>query len=223
MKRYPLLLILVAIISAAMSQETPPPSRSVFKISPQHFTKNQLKIGLERFTHSYSRSFSLFLVGLFDRYENVGYTEGYNGIGTELQYRKYIVPMAPHTTRKDHAYHRGIYFSGYLQGGYYSGKQTGITSNYDPATGNHTSSPYEYTDNIRNLGGGITFGFQQTLWSKLFFEAYVGGGLQFSSHTSSGTLPPDPYYYYYYDSNSITSLDYQGMLPKIGVLIGIGL
>lgn len=223
MKKYLILLMLAAIGRSAIGQETPSLSRSVFKISPQHFTHNQLKIGLERFNPSYSRSFSLFLVGLFDRYENAGHTEGYNGLGTELQYRKYIVPMTAHTTKKDHIYHRGIYFSGYLQGGYYSGKQTGITSTYDPTTGTHTSSPYDYTDNIRNFGGGITFGFQQTLWSKLFFEAYVGGGLQFSSHSSSGTLPHDPYYYYYYDSNSITSLDYQGMLPKIGILIGIGL
>jgi hypothetical protein len=223
MKIYPILLVLVALGWAAIGQETPTPSRSVFKISPQHFTQNQLKIGLERFNRSYSRSFSFFLMGVYDRYENGNYTQGYNGLGTELQYRKYIVPMTAHTTKKDHVYHRGIYFSGYLQGGYYSGKQSGIATSYDPATGASVTSPYEYTDNIKNFGGGITFGFQQTLWSKLFIEAYVGGGLQFSGHSSSGTLPHDPYYYYYYDSHSVTSLDYQGVLPKIGVRLGIGL
>lgn len=225
MKKLLTLPVLALMSSIASAQEqVPQPSRSIFKISPQHFTQKQLKVGFERFNQSYSRSFSLYLNGLWDWYdEDSGYDEGYSGLGAEFQYRKYLVPLSMRTTKKGNTYYRGIYFSGYLQGGHYSGTQAGIHYDYDPTTGTSTSSQYEYKDDIGNWGGGFTFGFQQTLWSKLHFEVYVGGGVQFADRTTSGTVPDDPYYYYFFDDGGITALDYQGILPKIGFQIGIGL
>lgn len=225
MKKYLSLSLVVLLASSVIAQEIEQqPSRSVFKISPQHFTQNQLKMGFERFNKSYSRSFSLYLNGLLDWYPNeAGYDEGYSGIGAEFQYRKYLVPMTVHTTKKGNTYFRGIYFSGYLQGGHYSGTQAGVYYDYDPSTGTSTPTQYNYKDDIGNWGGGVTFGFQQTLWNKLYFEAYVGGGLQFADQITSGTVPDDPDYFYFYEPSGITALDYQGILPKIGIQIGIGL
>jgi hypothetical protein len=223
MKKYltlPLVTIFTSIVAQDLDQQ---PSRSVFKISPQHFTQRQLKAGFERFNRSYSRSFSFYLNGLMDWYEEPGYDEGHSGLGAELQYRKYLAPLAARTTKKGNTYYRGIYFSGYLQGAHYSGTQSGIYYDYDPDTGTNTGKPYDYKEDIGNWGFGFTFGFQQTLWSKIFFEVYVGGGLQFADQNASGVVPDDPYYYYFFDPSGITALDYQGIMPKIGLQIGIGL
>ncbi|HEX5168540.1 MAG TPA: hypothetical protein VFW11_05160 [Cyclobacteriaceae bacterium] len=215
------MLVLAALIANGQDPQ-PLPARSIFKISPQHFTQRQLKIGFERLNRSYSQSLSLYLNGLLAWSDDYGYEEDYSGLGAELQYRKYLVPLAGRTTKKGNTYYRGIYFSGYLQGGRYSGTQSGTSYNYDHSTGTSTSTPYNYKEDIGNWGGGFTFGFQQTLWSKIFFEVYIGGGLQFADRNTSGNVPDSPYYYYFYDSG-ITALDYQGILPKIGLQVGIGL
>lgn len=106
---------MVAVVTSLAAQEpTPQPSRSIFKISPQHFTQRQLKVGFERFNRSYSRSLSFYLNGLLDWYEDYGYDEGHSGLGAEFQYRKYLLPLTARTTKKGNKYYRGIYFSGYL-------------------------------------------------------------------------------------------------------------
>jgi hypothetical protein len=225
MKRHLTLLILLALASAASGQEVSPTLRSVFKISPQHFTQRQLKVGFERFNKTYTHSFSIYLNALLNSQEITGYSGGYNGLGGEFQYRKYVVPLTEHTSKKGNVFFRGIYVSGYLQGAHYSGNQAGVYYKHDPTTGTNVRTAYDYKDDIGNWGGGFTLGVQQTIWRKIFIDAYVGGGVQFAHQITSGSVPDDPSYYYFLDpsGSGITALDYQGIMPKIGLQIGIGL
>lgn len=66
MKKHIVLLTLLVFGYSVAGQETPPPSRSVFKISPQHFTQLQLKVGFERFNKTYSHSFSFYVNALLN-------------------------------------------------------------------------------------------------------------------------------------------------------------
>lgn len=225
MKKHIVLLTLLVFGYSVAGQETPPPSRSVFKISPQHFTQLQLKVGFERFNKTYSHSFSFYVNALLNSQDITGYPGGYDGLGGEFQYRKYIVPLQERTSKKGNIFYRGIYVSGYLQGGHYSGDQSGIYFKHDPVTDTNVRTPYYYTDNIGNWGSGFTIGVQQTLWRKIFLDAYVGGGVQFSDQIRSGSVPDDPSWYCIFDpsGSGITALDYQGIMPKIGLLIGVGL
>jgi hypothetical protein len=78
---------------------------------------------------------------------------------------------------------------------------------------------YEYTERVTNGGFGFTIGYQKTLWQVVFMEAFIGGGVQFSGRSVSGDRPDDSFYYY----TGITDPGYKGIMPKIGLHLGIGL
>ena len=207
-------------IANSRAQESEPLSRTIFKLSPQHFINNSLKAGVERFNRNHSGSIAIFVTGMLQNEENTFGGNSYNGLAGELQFRKYVSPMKAYTTKNNKVYHRGIYGSAYLQGGSYSGQFTGQYSTFDPNTGRPvTQWSYHYNENIGNWGLGFTIGYQRTLWQVLFLEAFVGGGIQFSDRIVSGQTP-DPTYF---DYTGITDPGYKGILPKFGIQIGIGL
>ena len=195
-------------------------SRTVFKLSPQHFIHNSLKAGIEHFNETHSSSTAFFVTGMIENKEYTFQGDGYSGIAGEVQLRKYISPMKSYTSRHGKAYHQGVYGAAYLQGGYYSGDFKDAYSYYDPNTGGMvTQYQYDYNEKVTNGGFGFTIGYQKTLWQVIFLEAFVGGGVQFADKTRSGVSPnPD-----YYDYEGITDPGYKGILPKIGLHIGIGL
>jgi len=214
------LTILYVSVIAAYGQDTDTPlSRTVFKLSPQHFTHNSLKAGVERFNETHSSSFAIFLTGMMGNKNESFYGNGYDGLAGELQFRKYISPMKSYTSKNNRPYHQGVYGAAYLQGGYYTGEFRGQSQHYDPISGLYTWENYNYTENIANGGFGFTIGYQKTLWQVIFLEAFVGGGVQLSSsrYTGMNGNAED------FRDEGITSPLYRGILPKIGLHIGIGL
>lgn len=206
--------------SFAIAQEVASPSRTVFKLSPQHFIDNSLKVGVERFKRERSGSFAVFLTGMIDndQFSTYSFDEGYDGIALEFQLRKYISAMKPTTSRQGKTFHQGVYGAAYAQGGYYEGASKGETYQYDPVTGNSTPVYYNYVHRITNGGFGFTIGYQKTLWEVVFLEAFIGGGIQFSGNEVSGIKVDN-----YFNGDGITDPAYRGILPKIGLNIGIGL
>src|SRR5687768_5543206 len=77
----------------AFAQEPETLSRTIFKLSPQHFTQNSLKGGVERFNKNHSLSVAVFITGRMEKNEDSHYRDGYDGLAGELQVRKYISPM----------------------------------------------------------------------------------------------------------------------------------
>lgn len=212
------LAVLFAFTTSAQEDELL--SRTIFKLSPQHFIHNSLKAGIERFNPAHSGSFAIFLTGRLEDTRQSWYgREGYSGLAGEVQFRKYISPMKLHTSRRNNSYHQGVYGAAYIQGGGYSGGFEDEMSVYDPNTGAYVPTYYRYTERITNGGFGFTIGYQKTLWQVIFLEAFIGGGVQFSGINISGDKPKDSFYYY----SGITDPSYRGMLPKIGLQIGIGL
>lgn len=203
-----------------LAQQSANLSRTVFKLSPQHFTENSLKGGVERFNRRHSASVSIFVTGRMEKNESVYNGDGYDGLAGELQVRKYISPMKEITLKNGNVYHRGIYGGLYVQGGSYSGDFNRQFSYYDPSLGaTVTEVAYDYEDHVGNWGGGILIGYQQTLWEAIFVEAFVGGGLQFSDRITTGKLPATPDYSHV----GIADPYFRGVLPKIGLNIGIGI
>lgn len=216
------LIIAANLIAASvLAQESEPLSRTVFKMSPQHFTQNALKAGVERFYKNHSTSLAIFVTARLDNNEDVLYDrEGYDGLAGELQVRKYISPMKSRTSKKGNQYHQGVYGAAYVQGGSYSGKFQEQYTAYDPVTGQYQSYvQYDYSESIGNWGLGFTIGYQKTLWQVVFLEAFIGGGVQFSDRISMG-MQSDVLAH---DYIGITHPAYKGILPKIGLNIGIGL
>lgn len=219
MRTYLLLLAGTCILcSTAQAQEPDTLSRTVFKLSPQHFIQNSLKAGVERFNKNHSASFAIFITGMIDN-EVWSYSEGgYDGIGGELQLRKYISPMKPFTSKRGKINQQGIYGALYAQGGYYTGAFRGQTYTYEPMNSSPTLVTYDYGHRLLNGGLGFTIGYQKTLWQVVFMEAFLGGGIQFARHDISGTDAEA-----YLIDDGITAPGYQGIIPKIGLMIGIGL
>lgn len=207
----------VALAQEAAEQQ--PISRYIVKLSPQHFTQNSLKAGLESFNKNHSLSVAVFITGRMEKNEDSYAGEGYDGIAGELQVRKYISPMKTVTSKKNRTFSQGIYGAVYVQGGSYSGDFKSEYSYYDPSGAPVTGVTYDYEDHVGNWGGGFTIGYQKTLWQVIFLEAFIGGGLQFSDRIITG-IKPDPSYFYY---DGILDPYYRGILPKFGVNIGIGL
>lgn len=212
--------ILSMCMAGAYAQETDAPlSRTIFKLSPQHFTQNSLKAGVERFNQTHSGSVAFFLAGMMENKEQGFYGIGYDGVAGELQLRRYVSPMKTLTSKRNRVYHQGVYGAAYLQGGYYTGNFKGQGRDYDPITSTFTWYEYDYSEDIVNGGFGFTIGYQRTLWQVIFLEAFIGGGIQFArSHYTGTTGYADEFTGY-----GISEPSYQGIQPKIGLNIGIGL
>jgi hypothetical protein len=71
---------------------------------------------------------------------------------------------------------------------------------------------------IHNWGGGFTIGYQKTLWQVIFLEAFVGGGIQYSYIIRSGQQGLA-----FFRIGGVTDPGYKGILPKVGLNIGIAL
>jgi len=215
------LAICYTSVSAQEVTSAHPISRTIFKLSPFHFTQNTLKIGIEQFNSSRTNSISGY-VGVrtnpnpkFDTYAN----EGFDGVLGELQFKKYVSPIKEYISKRNKTVVQGVYAGVFVQGGSYSGNRTYQESVFDPATQTYTDTTYDFTEKIWNAGLGFTLGAQQVFWNAIIVDLYVGGGLQLADSSISGTNPPPSYYRY------TTAFDpsHRGIMPKIGIQIGIGL
>ena len=223
MQKKPTMKILITILLLLMAfgviraQDKPIPPRTIFKVSPQHFIVGNLQLGLERFNSTYSKSFS-FSVGIISQGAGVG--DRTRGIETDLQYRKYIKPVAEYTSRKGRVYTQGIYFGPFISAGYFrsTGSFNGSGPYYNPGTGTnyYNANPYTTDQRISQVAGGFTFGMQRTFWEVIILDVFVGGGMKLSTIEE---ISPYPYTYYY----SITEPGYSGVFPRIGFKVGIGL
>lgn len=206
----------------AQTEPTAAASRTLFKVSPQNFTQNTLKLGFERFNKKFSNSYLLYLTGMVDNdaHEDM-YADnyGYDGFGAEFQFRRYVSPLTQYTTKRGRNYYQGIYLSGYVQAGHYSGDRMYETYTPNP-DGGYFYTDFQVNEDIGNYGMGFTIGVQRTLWNIIFFDLFIGGGVQLSDIIRSGKLPDAMYFA---DYRTITDPGYQGIMPKIGLHIGLGL
>lgn len=224
MKRIVTLLILISRVAFGQEESVEYPSRTVFKLSPFHFTQNTLKVGIEAFSEDRTKSLNIY-AGVRTSTENTSdlYTtdRGYDGVLGELQYKKYVSPLKEYTSRKNRTYVQGIYAGVFVQGGAYSGNRHYVEYNFDPVTQVATNVEYRYKEDAWNAAIGFTLGAQRVFWNLLFVDVYIGGGLQIADGTKTGPVPQgNPYYYYH---NTSYDPPYEGIIPKIGIQIGMGL
>jgi len=210
----------ICLCEAAFAQETETISRTIFKLSPQHFTQNSLKGGVERFNRNHSASLAVLITGRMEKNENSIYGNGYDGLAGELQLRRYISPIKEMASKNGRQFHQGVYGGVYVQGGSYSGDFRDEYYYYDDTGTMVEEVLYDYEDHIGNWGGGFIIGYQRTLWQVVFTEVFIGGGLQFSDRITTGLVPYGRDLFY---DDGITDPYYRGILPKIGLNVGIGL
>jgi hypothetical protein len=121
-------------------------------------------------------------------------------------------------SKRGNPFHQGVYGAVYLQGASHSGTFSDDYYYTGPDGVPVLGSTYSYKEVIGNWGGGFIIGYQKTLWQVIFFEAFVGGGIQFSDIIRSeqqGTT--------FFSVGGITYPGYRGILPKVGLNVGLAL
>lgn len=203
--------LLLAAISFQYSIGQPEPElpRSSIKIAPLHFFSGTFQFGFEFFNPSYSRSLNIdlgFRTGS-DDYRSA------NGFSGELGLRKYVKPLTRQETiinGKEKSFYQGIYYNFYLQGGYFSGKDS-RSSFLSPFSG-----VTEHDVTITYISPGFYIGLQRTLWEVLMIDIYLGGGFRMAENDYTPELSEEI-------ELDIFDPGYQGIYPKLGIKIGIGL
>ena len=197
------------------------PKRNVLKIAPQQFRVKSLKLGVEHFNASFTHSYSLYATIRKEKDNQIDNPVGYDGLGGEFHYRTYLKPLKSYATRNNKTYTQGIYLSGFIQGHAFSGDQYYQFREFDSNSGEIFTTEYRLHESIGNWATGFTIGLQHVFWQILTVDVYVGGGIQWSDVISSGTLPPN----YFFTSPTYDYEDprFNGILPKVGAQIGIGL
>lgn len=197
--------------------------KNVLKIVPQQFRVKSLKLGVEHFNSTRNRSYSLYVTLRKEKNNQGEYPTGFDGLGGEFQYRTYLKPLKEYTNHNNKKYDQGIYLGGFIQGHGFSGDQFYPDTQFDQVTNTYSTAIYHTQQNVANWATGITIGLQHTFWKLLSIDVYAGGGIQWSDISQSGSLPP--YYGFYYINPGYDYLEpgFQGILPKIGAQIGIGL
>jgi hypothetical protein len=201
-----LILITTACVGQQNSDFTFP--RSLIKLSPFQLFNNTLELGIETFNPKLSKSFQATLGFKSGASE---FDDGQGG-SIELAFRKYVLPMELRV-RKSREFYQGIYYSLYVGGSYFEGKSSSY-GYFDPNNGVWSNSSYSAT--IKSISPGFTIGLQKTLWKVLVLDVYIGGGIKFSESQYTGTN-------YYPSYNGILDPGYDGIYPKFGGKIGVGL
>lgn len=207
------------IASAALAQDAKPlPSRTLIKLSPQHFIANTLQIGTEHFNRDFSKSVN-FTFGIRNQGGNDMYDRKIRGGDFDFQFRKYVRPLQPFTSRKNRSYVQGIYFGPFINAGMHKvDNEYTSTWTYSGPAGQTTQSVtlgsrYE----TQHIAGGFTIGLQRTFWDVVALDVYVGGGLRASNINVISNIENREIY------TTVMEPGFSGIFPRIGFKLGVAL
>ena len=214
MKKNLFLVLLFACIASTINAQDSSQRNFVLKFSPQHLINNTLHVGAEVFNKSFSHSHNFFLDTRY--YENEA--AKLNGASAEYQYRIYAIPFGNHPglglKKKG-----GIYLGPFVRYGYYHLTYTDY-SYYYGNTGEE--GVYKEEDRISALTPGVLLG-GQLAFGIVHLDLYLGGGVRLATVERDITLDGNDYTPQYYSYGDIFSPSYRGVVPKMGLNIGVSL
>jgi len=181
------------------------PPKVILKFSPQHLIRNGLWISGEFFNSDFRISHQLSLEGV--------YAEPYNRNGKEKMSgytAEYMLRYFPNKMKRfvePHEVTKGLYGAFFCQAGSYTQSETTTT------TGSIT---YKSEMKAVTFYPGFVLGFEQRIRDGLFIDIYAGAGMHKVSTdiSTNRSTNPDTRYFGIFSG---------GVLPKVGLSIGIGL
>tara|TARA_B100000287_G_C20654694_1_gene788139 strand:- start:1485 stop:2105 length:621 start_codon:yes stop_codon:yes gene_type:complete len=181
-------------------------SNTLIKNSPFHFFDGTFHLSYER---AVSTNKSLNISGGFhfrgdNYYNNMQEDIGWN---CEIQLRRYLISFDSDVLLN------GIYFSPYFKGGYFKYKELSYWYiNYD-SNGDYYDVFYpESLFEIKNYQGGLIMGVQMLFKEIIVFDLFLGGGIQYAELNRDN---------FYHSNNGIWGRNYSGVVPRIGLNIGV--
>ena len=182
---------------------THPPVKNIIKISPFHFVEGTFLMSYERMLNEQKSSIMVSL-GLNSRERSWNNSSQF-GFQEEIQYRVYVAPPKDVGARGRNF----MFFKGFYAGPYISHRFRSTTEpQWDWITQQNSPTKTE----INEVSGGVLMGVQIAFANKVFADFFLGGGVK----RSFGEVPQG----FFID---ITQPGYNGVIPKIGLQIGIGL
>jgi hypothetical protein len=181
-------------------------SNTLIKNSPFHFFDGTFHLSYERVI---TNNKSLNISGGFhfrgeNFYHNMQEDVGWNG---EIQLRRYLISFDSDLVLN------GVYFAPYFKGGYFKYKEMSYWYvNYDS-----NGDPYdvlypELFSEIKNYQGGVIMGVQILLKEIIAFDLFLGGGIQYADINRDN---------FYNSNNGIWGRSYSGVVPRVGLNIGV--
>ena len=210
MKNSSTLIIALVLSFQTFSQDQtlPEPSSTVVKIHPQQFVDNTFYLSLEKFNKEFKNSIN---VGLGLTASNGDINQ--SGYKAEVQYRYFPLKFSERKNRRNNStYHGGIFTGVYVHNSYNVRKSQYFS--YDETSPEPTL--VESKEKVLAFNPGVVIGYQKTFFEKLYLEVFVGGGIR--TAITSGASPE-----YFFDNGDVFGEKYEGVFPKIGFSIGIGL
>lgn len=177
-----------------------PPAKNIIKMSPFHFVDATFLIGYERMLGNYNSS--IFIQAGMHSKENSWDGSVQFGFQEELQYRIYVTPPSPNAG--DFFSFKGLYFGPYAFHRY----RDQTVQEWDWILQQNIS----VKERINEVAGGLVMGAQFALADKFYIDFYLGGGVKRSFGRSESN-----------NFVNFTQPGYNGVLPKIGLLMGFGL
>jgi hypothetical protein len=193
----------------------------ILKLSPFHFFDRQLSLTGEFFNKSYNRSTAITL--------NLIYADNSKiyDAGTSFNIERRFFPRGFNTDTSNWIRNsaKGFYFGLGVQGGINEFNDREYYQNYsiyDPITNTYSN----LTDNVsiksQWIAPAVSIGYQFVLWEALYVDAFVGGGIKINdTQKSSGNSSVN--FSQYYNDPSIVSRYYKGIIPRVGITLGMGL
>lgn len=216
--RYPstLTLLLLSLLPLGLFAQEPPkravqtfePVNNIIKLSPFHFAEGTFLLSYERMLGAEQSSGLMLSAGLHSKTTRNYSTGDYRpefGFQEELQYRFYVVPPSTNSHNG-----RGFwFFKGFYAGPYaYHRSLQRTVAVWDVILQQNVDEE----EKINEVAGGVVLGVQIALGNKFFMDFYSGGGIK----RSFGDIRDTEYI-------SVIEPGYNGVYPKIGFQIGIGI
>jgi hypothetical protein len=179
---------------------------NIVKISPFHFVEGTFLLSYEHLFANQKSSFSIS-AGMHSR-QTYDQTEPAFGTIEELQWRYFVSPPQ----------NRGVgggnflFFKGFYAGPYlYHRYRAQTRTVFDWIL----QANQEVKENIHEVSSGVLLGVELAFGNRLFLDFYTGGGIK-RSFGRDNSNPNQSYI-------PITEVGYNGVIPKIGFMIGVGL
>jgi hypothetical protein len=202
---------------------------TVIKISPFHLFDNQFNVSMEFFNKTTYRS-SIAIAANCIYADNAKVAD--QGFSLDIQKRIYPRGFSSDTV----AYYRngagGFYVGFGIQLGYSEYRDKNISEWFfridtikDGTNKIPVRSDYEIKRNVmtRNIWAlpYVELGYQFIIWEALYIDCFLGGGVKINNVTKSSpdkSLNLDTYY----NDPGILKRYYKGIIPRIGLSLGVG-
>lgn len=189
---------------------------ALIKLSPFHFLDRSIQLSSELFTKNYKSSYTIGLVGTY----RVDSRIIDQGVAFELQARRYPKLFHVDTTggwSENRA--EGFYFGFSVVAGYNTYQENSIQYQY--INNNSIAVNYFSKAESRWITPAVLFGYQFTLLEVMYLDVYVGGGIKMNDVKKTTDLPSVESQTVL-NEGSIFERYYRGILPKVGLTLGMG-